>query len=417
MTVTAMDAQRVAEQLAREAGGSHRPYVAEFPECFIVWTLPDSAGPPEPGAGARLVIDRADARIMTYPSVPLEHVRRMHQQQRSEREQPAPVTADPLAALRRLGGGAAPGVAVRLVPADGVPRESTGAKGDQTVNHHPLVAAWLSEQPANSLVRGARRHAELVVLSDWLHGHDHAAARRGEPGIDLAGVRAAAQNVQELRATLVRDPGDPLAGTAAGPCDTCLAAWIHFGLAPQTVAPAVVEPVAPATGIPPALAHLAPDIAATLAAGGWDVPLTLGGRQVTAQEWADLAMAALAEYGHPPLDTARAAVEKFPYLVSVRRGPGVAHRIRPFEFGGDLVGATAAALAAFAGVIGCPLAPIGAEQAGDAIIAVDELGRVWVLDQAGEWYAGPELDTAFVVLLQGHPMPRVRDDGTLELPS
>ncbi|MFC7758201.1 SUKH-3 domain-containing protein [Catellatospora bangladeshensis] len=68
-------------------------------------------------------------------------------------------------------------------------------------------------------------------------------------------------------------------------------------------------------------------------------------------------------------------------------------------------------------MIGCPLAPVGAEQAGDAIIAVDELGRVWVLDQAGEWYAGPELDTAFVVLLQGHPMPRVRDDGTLELPS
>ncbi|MFD0593560.1 SUKH-3 domain-containing protein [Catellatospora coxensis] len=96
---------------------------------------------------------------------------------------------------------------------------------------------------------------------------------------------------------------------------------------------------------------------------------------------------------------------------------GVAHWVRPFELGGDLVGATADSLADFGRVIGARLAPIGAEQAGDAIIAVDENSRVWVLDQAGEWYAGPDLDTAFVVLLQGHPMPRVRDDGTLEPPA
>lgn len=417
MTVTVQDAQRVAEQLARGAGTSYRPHVAEFPECFIVWTLPDAGGrPPAPGDGARLVIDRDDARITTYPSVPLDHVRRLHRQRR-ESASPAPVTADPVATLRRLGGGAAPGVAVRLVPADGVPRQATGAKGDQTLHHHPLVTQWLATQPTGSVVRGARRHSELIVLSDWLHEHDHAAARRGEPGIDLDGVRAAAQGVQELRITLVRDPGDPLAGTPAGPCDTCLAAWIHFGLAPATVAPEPLEPAPPTAGIPQALAHLSPDIAATLAAGGWDVPMRLDGRVVPAEEWAELTLRVLAGYGHPVLEPLRAAIEKFPYLVSVRRGPGVVHRVRPFEFGGDLVGATAASLAAFAEVVGAPMGPVGTEQAGDSIIAVDEHGRVWVLDQAGEWYAGPDLDTAFVVLLQGHPMPRVRDDGTLELPS
>ncbi|GAB4052997.1 SUKH-3 domain-containing protein [Catellatospora paridis] len=417
MTVTAQDAQRVAEQLARGAGGTHRPYVAEFPECFIVWTLPDSAGPPEPGAGARLVIDRQDARVSTYPSVPLEHVRRLHRQHRAAQEPAAQVTADPAAALRRLGGGFAPGVAVRLVPGDGLPRETTGAKGDQVLHHHPLVVKWLAMQSPGSLVRGTRRHAELIVLSDWLHELEQAAVSRGEPGLGIAQVRTAAQQVQELRLTLVRDPGDPLAGTPAGPCDTCLAAWIHFGLAPASAAVGPVEPVAPPTGIPGPLANLSPDVAATLAAGGWDVPLRLDGRIVSATEWAELSVRALGEYGHPPLEPLRAAIEKFPYLVSVRRGPGVAHWVRPFELGGDLVGATAASLADFGRVIGTELAPIGAEQAGDAIIAVDANGQVWVLDQAGEWYAGPDLDTAFVVLLQGHPMPRVRDDGTLEPPA
>ncbi|MBV1852435.1 SUKH-3 domain-containing protein [Catellatospora tritici] len=419
--VTELEARRLAEHLARAAAEPGAPalvpHVAEFPECFIVWALPDEHDdvPPPPGAGARTVIDRGTAALSTYPSVPLEHVRRLHRQRLAEHP-PAPVTADPLAALRRVGRGESPGIAAELTPADGRTRRATGAKGDQLLRHHRLVGDWLADQPTGTLVRGAARHAELIVLSDWLHELDQRAARDGAPAVDLAMVRELTASILDLRITLLRDPGDPLDGTPGGPCDTCLAVWIHVGLAPESAAQPPREPVAPITGVPAALAGLPEDIAITLAAGGWDRPVRVGGRDLTSAEWADLSVRALAAHGHPPLETLRAAIVKFPYLASVRRGPGVANRVQPFEFGAELVSHTAATLARFAEVSGVPLAPIGAEHDGDGVVAIDALGRVWVLDQAGEWYAGPDLDTAFTVLLQGHPMPRVRDDGNLAPP-
>ncbi|GHJ44930.1 hypothetical protein Cs7R123_22720 [Catellatospora sp. TT07R-123] len=419
--VTELEARRLAEQLARAAAEPGDPplraHVAEFPECFIVWALPDPDDdvPPPPGAGARTVIDRNTAALSTYPSVPLEHVRSLHRARLAEHP-PAPVTADPLARLRRVGGLEFPGLAAELTPADGRTRRATGAKGDQLLRHHPMIADWLADQPAGSLVRGAARHAELIVLSDWLHELDQRAAADGSPPIDLAAVRGLAATVEDVRLTLLRDPDDPLNDTPAGPCDTCLALWIHVGLAPASAAPAPREPVTPLTGIPAALAGLPEDIAVTLAAGGWDRPVRVDGRELSSAEWADLSVRALAAHGHPPLAALREAIVKFPYLASVRRGPGVAQRVRPFEFGAELVSETAAVLARFAEVVRAPLAPIGAEHDGDGIIAIDAHGRVWVLDQAGEWYAGPDLDTAFTVLLQGHPMPRVRDDGNLAPP-
>jgi hypothetical protein len=52
-------------------------------------------------------------------------------------------------------------------------------------------------------------------------------------------------------------------------------------------------------------------------------------------------------------------------------------------------------------------------EGGDAVVAIDERGRVFVLDQAGEWFVGPTFDEALVGLLTGDgPAERVRDDGT-----
>jgi hypothetical protein len=63
-------------------------------------------------------------------------------------------------------------------------------------------------------------------------------------------------------------------------------------------------------------------------------------------------------------------------------------------------------------VIGVPLFPIGTEGP-DAIVAVDERGRVFVLDQGGEWFVGSSIDEALVSLLAGDgPAARIHDDGT-----
>jgi hypothetical protein len=42
----------------------------------------------------------------------------------------------------------------------------------------------------------------------------------------------------------------------------------------------------------------------------------------------------------------------------------------------------------------------------------DEHGRVFLLDQAGEWFLGPSLDQALVTLYYGREQPRLLDDRT-----
>jgi hypothetical protein len=55
---------------------------------------------------------------------------------------------------------------------------------------------------------------------------------------------------------------------------------------------------------------------------------------------------------------------------------------------------------------------IGRLVTGESQIVADEQGRVFVLDQAGEWFLGQDIDEAVVTLLRGRHQPRVRDDGS-----
>ncbi|GAB3850399.1 hypothetical protein GCM10029963_36560 [Micromonospora andamanensis] len=71
---------------------------------------------------------------------------------------------------------------------------------------------------------------------------------------------------------------------------------------------------------------------------------------------------------------------------------------------------TADLLGDFAAVIGARLFPLGTE-GGQSIIAVDERGRIFALDQAGEWFLGGDIDTALTTLLLGRAPARVNDDG------
>jgi hypothetical protein len=113
-----------------------------------------------------------------------------------------------------------------------------------------------------------------------------------------------------------------------------------------------------------------------------------------------------------PFPAARRIAAEFSGVRCGRRGPGLRRAVRLLTFD-PVPGAHAAvALEEFAQVVGVPVFPVGVE-GGDAIVAVDEFGRVFVLDQAGEWFVGQSIDEALVSLLAGDgPAARVRDDGS-----
>ncbi|MEU6288908.1 SUKH-3 domain-containing protein [Streptomyces sp. NPDC005047] len=45
--------------------------------------------------------------------------------------------------------------------------------------------------------------------------------------------------------------------------------------------------------------------------------------------------------------------------------------------------------------------PLGTETDSQALIAIDTEGRVYVLDHTGDWYLGPDIDTALAALVAG----------------
>ena len=65
----------------------------------------------------------------------------------------------------------------------------------------------------------------------------------------------------------------------------------------------------------------------------------------------------------------------------------------------------------FATVLGARLFPLGTE-GDDTLLAIDEHGRVFALDQTGEWFLGASLDEALTNLLLGRAVPKVGPDGT-----
>ncbi|GAA4862188.1 hypothetical protein GCM10023235_45420 [Kitasatospora terrestris] len=51
--------------------------------------------------------------------------------------------------------------------------------------------------------------------------------------------------------------------------------------------------------------------------------------------------------------------------------------------------------------LGTKLAPLGEELYGQALLAVDEHGRVFSLDHTGEWFLGRSIDQALATLILG----------------
>lgn len=139
---------------------------------------------------------------------------------------------------------------------------------------------------------------------------------------------------------------------------------------------------------------------AVLRAAGW----SSGRRDMRqAEMWADTLRAHVSPGGHQH-SVFPAAVEvwaEFGGLPIAGVGPG--RQVAPTAMLIDpLCGLHAArTLADLGRALGTEVAPLGQESEGAALLAIDVQGRTYSIDHAGDWYLGPDIDSALVILITG----------------
>ncbi|KHD73032.1 hypothetical protein MB27_37050 [Actinoplanes utahensis] len=155
-----------------------------------------------------------------------------------------------------------------------------------------------------------------------------------------------------------------------------------------------------------------PEVARELAAGGWD-PATRAERTEGARRMQEAAEGIPGQQFRQERFPALAAAEEFHGVTSYRSSPGAAQLVRPFDIGSpDGTLYLADPLHELGELVGARMFPLGREGRAEGVLAIDERGRVFALDQGGEWFLGQTLDEALVALVTGLPAARVRDDGT-----
>ncbi len=382
------------------------PVVEEFDLGYVIVSTVSAEARALPGDLPTTVIDKETGEVSTWPRVPAAAVERMYRQRRPA-EPRAPRTVDPAdQLLREVTRLPTPGAAAHLT-LGGRLHVATGAKGDVELRHHPLVRSYLDELPTGHLVRGGERHAEMIAVSDALHEHDHRRAAEGLPPLTAEAAREllGTGRIEIFRS---REPGDPAGGRAELPCDSCVGFLVRFALLPWSDL-AFVEEWRPEPREPVPPGRLPDEVAHALLDGGWQVSMFNEA----------LAMGAITEtrdvagqhHRHPAFPAAQAALTAFPAVLTRRRGPGEQVWISRFTTNPLRAAHTADTLADFGAVLGVRLFPLGSERQ-ESILAVDEHGRVFALDQAGEWFLGADVDAALTTLLLGRAPARVRDDGT-----
>nr|WP_227457265.1 SUKH-3 domain-containing protein [Micromonospora purpureochromogenes] len=382
------------------------PVVAEFDLGYVVLSTVSTDARALPGDLPTTVIDKETGEVSTWPRIPTPAVEAMYRQQRSA-EPRAPRAVDPAAQLlRELTRLPTPGAAAHLT-LDGRRHVAQGAKGDVEVRHHPLVRSYLDDLPPGHLVRGGERHAEMLVVSDALYEHDHRRVAEGLPPLTIEDARELL-GTSRIEVYRSREAGDPLGGLADLPCDSCVKFLVRFGVLPWPDLAFVEEwRPEPREVIQPG--RFPDEVAHALMDGGWQISMFNEA----------LAMGAMTEtreiagqhHRHEPFPAAEAALTAFPAVLSRRRGPGEQVWISRFTTNPLRAAHSADSLADFGAVIGARLFPLGSERQ-ESILAVDEHGRIFALDQAGEWFLGADIDAALTTLLLGRAPARVRDDGT-----
>ncbi|SCL35367.1 YwqJ-like deaminase [Micromonospora pallida] len=395
-------ARRDSQRLGHECA----PLVEEFDLGYVISSTVAGDVPTLPGDLPTTVVDRETGEVSHWPRLPADVIAQTYRQRRPS--QPAPRTVDPAAQLlreiRRL---PTPGTTAHLT-LDGRTYVAQGAKGDLDLNHHPLVQGYLSSLPAGHLVRGGDRHAELIVVSDVLHEYDHQRALQGQHPLEFEEYLSLLESAR-MEVFWVREPGDPVGGPADQSCASCITALVNLRLLPWPDLAYTREwhpdpqPVPDPHRFPAEVAH-------ALATAGWQQ--TIFNEALAAGAIEDTLEIGTAAHRHQVFPAAEEALIAFPALLSKRRGPGEQVWISRFTTNPLRAAHSAASLADFGAVLGMRLFPIGAERPRESILAVDELGRVFALDQAGEWFLGADIDAALTTLLLGRAPARVRDDGT-----
>ncbi len=394
-------AHRDSQRLGHECA----PLVEEFDLGYLITSTVTPSAAVLPGDLPTTVVDKETGEVSTWPRLPFPAVREMYR--RSRPAQPAPRTVDPasqlLREIRRL---PTPGTAAHLTVGGRLHRAG-GAKGEAVLRHHRLVRDYLDAQPPGHLVRGVDRHAELIVVSDALHEHDQERAAAGQAPATLDEARVLfAGSLFELY--WVREPGDPAGGPGDRPCDSCLRFLVHMNVLPWSDL-GFRQPRVPEPAPVPEPGRFPDEVAHALVAAGWAPHV--GDEIMAAAAVRDVTAVAGANHTHVAFPAAVEAITRFPGLIGSRRGPGQQVWISRFDVMPHLVAHNADTLADFAAVLGVRLFPIGTENQ-ESIIAVDERGRVFALDQAGEWFLGDDIDAALTTLLLGRAPARVHDDGT-----
>ena len=394
--ITRAEAEQIAARWARSESdqrGYHcEPMLDEFDLGFVIWTRQPATILPVPGDGARTVIDRETGVLSTWPGIPLDNLAAHYRGRR-----PAPTrTVEAAAAIRRAAHRSPTPTSAAHLTVDGRLFRAHGAKGDQRISHHPLVKRYLSTVDEGARVRGAERHAELVAVSDALYSM---------PATITLGEARGRLRAAEFAVYLVRETGNPAGGRPARPCETCIGALVDFALLPWSDLAFTTEWRHDSDRIPQP-GRFPHEVARVLAGGGWTSANEAIG-DIMISRATEVSGGRLRPFG-----AARRIAAEFPGVRCGRRGAGLRRAVRLLTIEPALGAYAVTALDELARLTGVPLFPIGIE-GGDAVVAVDELGRVFVLDQAGEWFVGQSIDEALVSLLAGDgPAARVRDDGT-----
>ncbi|SDT30340.1 SUKH-3 domain-containing protein [Actinoplanes derwentensis] len=415
--ITRAEADAIAATWARFhtlTGQERRALVQEFDLGFLVTlTAPPPVGPGSPpveiGGGAQ-IIDRETGRLSTWPNLPFDTVQQMYRNNRDDIVGP-PRTADPEVQLRRdIHRRVAPSIAAHATVGGRV-YISRGAKGDQKLNHHRLVLERLAEQTPHEQVRGHERHAELIACSDALHDVDRRRALDGLPPVTLDEARASLRGSQ-FQTFQIHAPGDPLGGKANDPCETCVYVLTQLALLPWASSGALHEFRAePRPNPVPAV--FSDTAASELLNGGWwpDAPRELVAEMMQGTLEEDILPVAGQEFRHESFAAFAEAMGYTGLVGASRRAPGVSQRSRLFEIHPGTAAHTADLLHEFGQVIGARLLPLGRVNS-ESVLAIDEHGRVFDLDQAGEWFVADTYLEALETLTSGRRTYRVRDDGT-----
>jgi hypothetical protein len=416
--ITLTEAERIATGWAHRQsirrGYSCTPFVEELSLGYAVSMLLPPDVRTEPGADVTTVIDRETGRLSHWPPAPADELDRRYTERRdvavgSHR------TSDPIAELRREAyRRVTPSVAAHLT-LGGRLFQARGAKGDQELRHHPIVAALLGAVPRENTVRGVERHAELLAVSDVLHEADRTRAAADLAPLTLDEARTLLGQGR-LEAFHIRESGDPYGGSRAEFCATC--ADILFDLTVIVDA----DRAHPRIGPPdprddPAPGRFPAEVAWALAADGWG-PATREKRERNGLQQAErIERSPGGEFTLESFPAALAALAEFYDTGLSINGPGVAQRVRWIHLGSGGLYHLADPLHEFGALVGARMFPLGYEGFVEAILAIDEHGRVFSLDQGGEWFIGETLDEAIVALTTGLPAARIRDDGTWTVPA